>query len=60
MFKSYMLALLVAFTAVLSVLGYALCFEATTIGGYLPFALIVVGPLFGWLLSKASSASSAS
>jgi hypothetical protein len=57
MFKSYMLALLVAFTAVLSVLGYALCFEDTMMGGYLPFALIVVGPLFGWVASSASRAS---
>jgi uncharacterized membrane protein YecN with MAPEG domain len=52
--QMYITAIVLAFTGVVGVLGYALCFEDTSLGGWLPFMFILAGPLVGWFAAKVS------
>jgi hypothetical protein len=42
-------------TALLAVVGYELTMTITTLGGYLPLALITAGPAFGYAIARATS-----
>lgn len=48
-------ALMTGYTLALVDIAYTLCYEATTLGGHIPFAMLVTAPLAGILLNWMSA-----
>jgi hypothetical protein len=45
-------ALLILMTFVCAVFSYELCFMDTTFGGWLPFVMLTIGPVWGAIVVK--------
>ena len=54
MIKNLMLLTLILMTAVMSFIAHELCFEDSTFGGYLPFAVMVVAPMISFFAGRLS------